>query len=76
MHMTEELTEHGQKLLGIIQAAGGWVTRSFIADKLGRNKLNVWDTALLDRLAAAGLIDREKRSVPGGIGFEYVYRMK
>lgn len=75
--MLMELTEHGQKLLSIIRAARGeWVTRSFIAEALERNKLYVWDTKLLDDMAAGGLIEVKKRDIHGPIGYEYQYRAK
>jgi len=76
MLMTEQhLTEHAEKLLAVLRGAGGeWVNRSYIAGKLGRNKLYVWDTALLDRMVDMGLIEAEKRPREGPINFEYVYR--
>lgn len=69
-----ELTAHAQTLLGIVRAADGWINRQYIAQQLGRRKLNVWDTKLLDDMAEADVIQRRKNPISGGIGFEYQYK--
>jgi hypothetical protein len=71
----DKLTEHGEKLLAVIRRAGGkTVTRSYIADGMGKTRLNVWETKLLDEMATAGLIEAEKRPIKGPIAYEWVYR--
>lgn len=76
MLMEEEgLTEHGEKLIAVLRGAKSeWVSRRFIAERLGRKKLYVWDTALLDRMASMGLIEAQQRPMPGAIGYEWQYR--
>jgi hypothetical protein len=77
-NLTEDrLTEHGEKLLAIIRSRGGEiVTRSDIAKALDKTRLNVWDVALLDKMAGQGMIEATKRKIKSPIGYEWVYRAK
>lgn len=78
MLMTEpRLTAQAQELLSIIRAQGGeWVTRSHIADRLGKNRLNRWHVKLLADLDRYGLIETRQVDAPGPIGYEWQYRAK
>lgn len=71
------LTAHGEKLLAAIRNAGdAGCNRSDIAEALGKKRLTQWEISLIEVLLRQGLIEAEKRTVPGVVGYEYVYRAK
>lgn len=72
----DELTDHAHELLAVIRAADDWIGRKEIADKLGKNRVNVWEAVLLERLERAGLIEAKKRDFPGIVGYEWIYKAK
>ena len=78
MLMTKpKLTYQARALLTIVRGAGGeWVTRSFIAERLDKNRLNRWDVKLLSNMAVYGLIEVRQVDTPGPIGYEWQYRAK
>lgn len=78
MFMTNELTPLAQKMVEVLQAAGGeWVSRSAIADGLERSKsrLNPYDVTLIEQLVSDGTLEATDRKI-GTVKTERVYRVK
>jgi hypothetical protein len=70
------LTQQAETLLEALEACGpGWHTRSTIARKLDKTRLNGFDVALLEVLREAGRIEVEKRETRGPIGYTWQYRL-
>jgi len=71
-----EQSAQGQKLIGILYDLADWTDRGTLAARMGKKRLNPHDAALLDRLAAAGLVEVAKRPYHGRHGYEYIYRLR
>jgi hypothetical protein len=70
------IPETSEKILEILrQTPREWVSRSAIAEKLGRKRLNPYDLAALTVLAEKGQIKEKREKMPGYIGFQWVYRI-
>lgn len=72
----QELTPKGYELLELIRSAGGWIDRQAIAKLQGKNRLHKWDAELLGRLAELGMIEVQRKSMPGRVGYKELYRAK
>lgn len=70
----QRITRHAQRILHLIRATEGWITRRELADHLGKNRLNPWEQALLQKLCDEGLIEIERRLREDEITLEYIYR--
>lgn len=71
-----EQSAQGQKIIGILYDLADWTDRHTLARRMGKNRLNPHDAALLDRLAAAELVEVAKRPYHGRHGYEYIYRLR
>lgn len=72
-----ELTDHAERLIKAIEVGKGeLVDRKFIAQQLGRVMLNGADIAVLDLLAANGVIEAVERDTRAPSGIKLLYRMK
>lgn len=72
-----ELPRPAQKLLEGLQAAEGqWVSRSELAERIGRKRLFAYDVQLLADLIHRGLVESRKRPREGFIPYEWEYRAK
>lgn len=69
-------SEQAQKLVGFLYDVADWCDRATLARRMGKARLNPHDIALLDRLAAAGLVESAKRPYHGRHGYEYIYRLR
>ncbi len=71
------LTEQAETLYRALVACGpGWHSRAELAKQMGKNRLNPFDTTLLDVLRDAGRIEAEQQDTPGPITYKWVYRVK
>jgi hypothetical protein len=72
------ITTTAEKILLILrQSPQDWLSRSGIASRLGRKRLNPFDLAAIQLLLERGQIEaRKEKEVPGIIGFAYEYRIK
>lgn len=72
-----ELPRPAKRLLEGLQAAGGqWLSRSELAERIGRKRLFAYDVQLLAELIHQELIEARKRPREGFIPFEWEYRAK
>jgi len=72
-----QLPPQAERLLKALQAPRGvWRTRSDIAATLGKNRLNPGDTAMLEMLAAQGVIEVQRVTDATPIGYRWEYRSK
>jgi hypothetical protein len=69
-------THQSKKIVAFLYDIADWCTRDELAKGLKKNRLTPHDIALLERLAAEGLIETKKRDRPGRIGFEFIHRLK
>lgn len=77
MIMTKR-TELGERILGILRAAGGELSRRQLGELMGRTGhpyLNQYDIRTLEDLVAAGDVVR-RQVVVGTVAKEYRYRAK
>jgi hypothetical protein len=73
----DTLDNKSQELLEAIRARGvGWHTRAEIAAQLGKNKLNPVEAALLDAMAARGVLEREMQPSNKPHIQHWAYRIK
>lgn len=73
--MPDTLTGVQKKLLKVINDnPNQWLSRSDIAELVGKNALNPNDRNLLTDLGKRGLIEIKKTSVAGAIGFQWEYK--
>lgn len=72
-----ELTALAARLLEVIQAADGWMSRAQIAIAIGRkrNTLTVYDAHHLDTLVNRGLIEK-REAIRGAVMKRWEYRSK
>lgn len=71
-----ELTDHAERLLEAIRAGNEQlVDRKFIAAQLGRSSLGGADIAILDLLAANGLIKAVEQDTRAPSGIKLLYRI-
>lgn len=68
------MTPQSDRIMDILLENKGWMTRSEIATVMNKNRLNVWDVALLDMLVEEKLIAKEQHKITGGIGFAWKYK--
>ncbi len=70
------LLEQQRAIVAALRDLGpGWHSRADIAEKLGQNRLNIKQVALLDLLAEQGALQRQSmQPTPGSSA--YVYRVK
>lgn len=65
------LTDHAKKLLAVLQdKSGEWLTRSYIAKAMKRNRLTPYDNQLLDNMVDAELLQK-RLSTHGVLHYEY-----
>ncbi len=72
------LSEQANKFLIILRQYSGndhWLSRSDIADLIGKKRLNPYEVAAIDLLAENGLIERTREQMPGPIGYQWKYRV-
>lgn len=70
-------TAQADVLLEIIRSSNGEISRQEIAAVLGKQRLNKWDTALLDLLVTEGFVDiRRRESSSNSMILEYAYRYR
>jgi len=70
-----ELTEQAKQVLAAVRdGRGEWLNRKQIAQNLGRVRINPSDVAILDMLAAAGLIESRKAKTPAPSGIRMEHR--
>jgi hypothetical protein len=75
MRPPDKVTPHGERLLAILQSAGGkWLDRREIAQAIERKRLTPYDIAMLELLVKLGEAEAEQRPVPGPIAYEWIYR--
>lgn len=76
--MSNELTPKARDLLdavGRVSIDGQWVKRADIARSMGKTQLNGADQALLEMLAAMGLIQQQEVATKAPSGKRYEYRV-
>lgn len=72
-----EVTELQDALLDALRKRGDWMTRSELGTAIRSNgRLYPHDIELLARMAAAGIIEAEKRAPEGTYRKEWYYRVK
>ena len=71
----DHISDAGKRLLALIEAAGdAGISRPQLAQAVGKKRLNLWDDAQLNRLAADGTITVSQRPSQRPHILEYVYR--
>lgn len=71
-----ELDAQSQKILDILKESGEWLNRRDVAQAMGKKQLNPYDIAILQVLAAQGLIETDRKDNNSPVGWEWVYRAK
>lgn len=74
LNMTE-IKGRGAALVNALSKNGGWMTRAELAAATGKNQLSPNDINWLERLSRDGVIEVDQRTIPGPVGFEYIYRV-
>ena len=70
-----ELPRPAKRLLEGLQDAGGqWLSRSELAEAIGRKRLYSYDVQLLADLIHRGLVENRKRPREGFIPYEWEYK--
>jgi hypothetical protein len=73
----ERLTDHGKKILARLRShAPNWMSRSQIAESIGKKRLTQYDVAVLELLTKMELIESNQKEGKGREGFNWEYRAK
>ncbi len=70
------ISDIGHRMLDAVASFDQWVSRGELAKHLGKKRLNPHEVAALDLLVERGQLEAEKRSAPGPIGYQWVYRVR
>ena len=70
------LTPQALQLCDALRSALRWVNRTELAALMKKSALNKWDLVLLTKLEQQDLIETQKVSRHGPIGYEWQYRTK
>ncbi len=69
------VTERGLQLLKALRKRGDWMSRADLALATGKHRLSPHDLELLNRMIAAGLVERRQRAISTPIAFAFDYRI-
>lgn len=71
----ERLTDHGKKILSRLRAtAPNWMSRTQLAESIGKKRLTQYDVAVLELLTKMELIEANQKEGKGREGFNWEYR--